>query len=304
MCPKLLIICGPTATGKTQLALDLAKEFSGELISADSRQVYIGLDIISGKDIPSDFHKEISDLVWHDRKLTYYTNGQTRIWLLDIVHPTEDFNVSFWKECADLVAADILSRHKLPIIIGGTGLYIKTFTHSLSDISIPRNLELRQKIANLSVNDLFNYLKNLNPAKAASLNNSDSKNPRRLIRYIEISQQKEVPSPEIRRGDRGDVDKLILGLTAPLPELKSRISTRVASRLLSGAKTEANALPKNFPVCGVKALQSDNPARNWVQEENQYARRQLTWFAKQPGIKWLKNPSEADKLVRDWYNSS
>src|SRR3989344_1949295 len=179
---KSLIICGPTATGKTSFGLEIAKQFSGEIISADSRQVYIGMDVITGKDIPPGFHQVTSDIMWHGQPLSYYTDGQTRIWLTAVVDPSDQFNVSFWQECALLVLNDIHQRHKLPIVIGVTGLYIKSLIQDMPNIRVSPDAKLRHKLSSQSVDYLFNYLNTLNHATAHSLNESDRQNPRRLIR--------------------------------------------------------------------------------------------------------------------------
>lgn len=166
---KVLVICGPTATGKTSFALQMAKELNGELVSADSRQVYIGRDLETGKDL---------DLI---------KNSGIKIWLYDVVNPGEEFSVAIWRKLAHEAIADILSRGKLPIVVGGSGLYIRALTEDLSEVDISRNEKLRAELKNKSASELFDYLKNINLTKAMSMNNSDRKNPRRLIRAIEIS---------------------------------------------------------------------------------------------------------------------
>ncbi len=230
---QVVVICGPTATGKTKLALQMAKEFNGELISADSRQVYVGKDIETGKD------KEII--------------GNEKIWLLDIINSDQDFSVSQWRKLAQAAIADILSRGKLPIVVGGSGLYIKALVNNLSDVDIPRNEELRR--SNKSVSELFDYLKKLDSEKAASLNNSDRNNPRRLIRAIEIAQ---CPSPKLGEGLR--VRYLQVGLTAPRLYLEEKIRERVRDRGLDPS---------------------------FVQKEINIMKKQLVWFKKQPDIYWI-----------------
>lgn len=265
---KALIICGPTATGKTALALQIAKEFNGELVSADSRQVYIGKDIITGKDIPQNFHKEISDVKWRNKLLTYYTDGFTRIWLLDIVSPNEEFNVSFWKECADLVITDISQRGKLPIVVGGTGLYIKSLAQNLSQITIPPNPNLRKKLESKDINRMFNYLNKIDPAKATSLNISDKNNPRRLVRAIEISLSKSTINHQ-----QANYELLQIALTAPKEFLYQRVDQRVIDRIAAAAAAEDPDLAAN--------------PQKWQEQEHEIIRHQLTWFKKQPGIIWF-----------------
>ena len=229
----VLVICGPTATGKTKLALELAKEFDGELISADSRQVYVGNDIETGKD---------KDLI-----------GDSRIWLLDIINSNQDFSVSLWRRLALEAIKDILSRGKLPIVVGGSGLYIKALVQNLPDVDIPRDKKLRK--SNKSVSELLDYLKKIDLKKAESLNNSDRNNPRRLVRAIEIAQ---CPSPKLGEGLR--VRYLQIGLTAPKQYLEEKIRKRVIKRGLDPS---------------------------FVQKEINIMKKQLVWFKKQPDIVWF-----------------
>ena len=258
---KILIICGPTATGKTKLALQLAKEFNGELVSADSQQVYLGRDKETGKD------KEIL--------------GNSKIWLLDVVKPKEKFSVSQWRKLAIEAIKDILAQGKLPIVVGGSGLYIKALVQNLPDVDVPQDINLRKSTK--SVSELFDYLKSLDINKAESLNNSDKNNPRRLIRAIEIAQ---CPSPGRRHeqserlGEGLRVRYLQIGLTAPKEELMSKIKERVKKRGLD---------------------------LSFDQKEINIMKKQLVWFKKQPHIHWfdITSPSwqrEAENLVIGWYN--
>lgn len=233
---KVIIICGPTATGKTKLALQLAKEFNGELISADSRQVYIGNDVETGKDL----HLNTSGI---------------KIWLYDVVNSGEEFSVSVWRRLAQNAIKDILARDKLPIVVGGSGLYIKSLVQNLPDIDVPYDKKLRKELENKSVADLFNYLKNINSQKAHSLNNSDKLNPRRLIRAIEI-----LISPSTRLGEGLGVRYLQIGLTSSKQELITRIKTRVFER----------GLDKSFEATEINIM-----------------KKQLVWFKKQPDIYWI-----------------
>ena len=193
---KILVICGPTATGKTRFGLDLAKKLNGEIVSADSRQVYTGRNIVTGKDLPKNIQCSVSNIQWRDRYLKYYEIGGIKIWLYDIVEQGEEFSVALWRECAQLVIEDIRQRGGLPIVVGGTGLYIKSLTQNLADISVSRNLKLRQELQGKNVNYLFNYLKQRDPVRAQNLNESDRRNPRRLVRAIEIASQNAKPQKD------------------------------------------------------------------------------------------------------------
>ena len=222
---KLLVICGPTATGKTALAAKLAKQLNGELISADSRQAYVGRDLETNKERPD-----------------------VRIWLYDIVNPGEEFSVSHWVKLARLAIEDIQKRNKLPIVAGGSGLYIKALLDPFDTIDIPPNRKLREKLQTFSVDKLQNMV------VRGNMNESDWNNPRRLIRKIETSGAK---------GLQGDSLKaLVIGLRAPLPALYKRIDDHMKERIQKGMKE----IPSN---------------------EHAIARKQLTWFKKQKGIHWF-----------------
>jgi len=261
---KILIIAGLTATGKTQFAQEVAKRFNGELISADSRQVYKGMDIITGKD------KDKIDVP---------------VWLYDLVNPNEPFSVSLWHNHALSAIKDISSRGKLPIVVGGTGLYLRSLIQDLETINISPNPTLRQKLSQLSASDLFAKLQKLDPIKVNSLNNSEKNNPRRLIRYLEIvlSKQKQRPSLKLREG----LGVSYCVLTCPNPILKERIKERVVKRLHEGALTELKNLLKkynkslpSFTACGYQSLLASTDPQVWINSEYHYAKRQKTFFQK------------------------
>lgn len=183
---KLLVICGPTATGKTALGIYLAKKFEGELVSADSRQVYKGMDIGTGKDLPGNSKLEI-----RNSKLggSYKVAG-VPIWGYDLISPKEEFSVARYIKIAGKIIKDIWERDKLPILAGGTGLYIKGVVDGIPTAFIPKNIALRESLGKRGVRELFEILAEMDAVKAASLNISDKKNPRRLVRAIEIASSK------------------------------------------------------------------------------------------------------------------
>ncbi len=263
---KLLVICGPTATGKTALAAHFAKKYNGELISADSRQVYRSMDLTTGKDRPD-----------------------VPIWLYDIVNPDEEFSVSHWVSLAREAMSEIQKRNKLPIIVGGTGLYIHALLHPLETIHIPPDPVLRRKLKDKTVEELQDMI------NRDSMNESDWNNPRRLIRKIELAKA-NVKSGETRRS----FDALIIGLTAPLQILYERIDARLEERKKSGLKKEIELLAKKYST--------DLPSMSAIGlNEHAYARRQLTWFKKQKDIKWfdITQPGYVGavaSVVRAWYN--
>ena len=278
-------------------------------MSADSRQVYRGMDIVTGKDVPIGQYLIESNLKWRDRNLGYYDMDGIRIWLYDIVSADEPFNVSYWNEAAVLLIDDIQERDRFPVVVGGTGLYIKSLVSPMDTISSPPNYLLRDKLKQKNPEELMKILDKLDSAKAARLNVSDRQNPRRLVRAIELglndgaSRSEEIPYPSLQ-----------IGLTAPLPFLKSRIAQRVETRIDAGAVEESQSLIARYDLgypsmsaSGYKAFQSEDWKEKWITLENQYLKRQLTWFKKQPDIHWfdISLPdwkSQAQTFVQDWYN--
>ncbi|OGG14406.1 tRNA (adenosine(37)-N6)-dimethylallyltransferase MiaA [Candidatus Gottesmanbacteria bacterium RIFCSPHIGHO2_01_FULL_46_14] len=255
----ILIICGPTGTGKTKLALKLAKKFNGELINADSRQVYRGLDAITGKD----------------------RSEEIPIWLYDVVDTDQEFSVAQFVRLARSAINDIQKRGKLPIVVGGTGFYLRALTQSIDTISIPPNRILRKQLAVLPIEELQ---KRVSIHRLEKMNNSDRKNPRRLIRAIEVAG---TTSPQTVT----KYDALWIGLTMPLPALKKRITERIESRWNKALGEVGEDLP---PILGAGPLlafkhgeiSKDEAILKWAVAEYQYAKRQLTWFRKQNGIAW------------------
>jgi tRNA dimethylallyltransferase len=282
---KLLVICGPTATGKTKLASLLAKKFNGELISADSRMVYKHMDIGTGKD----------------------KNKYGLISGYDLVNPNEEFSVSHYINFAEKEIKRIIDQKKLPILVGGTGLYLKAITEGIETASIPQNKKLRKNLENKTPEELFEILQKTNRQKAISMNDSDKKNPRRLIRAIEVSD--ELPQEKVIK----DYDILMIGLITSYEELKNRIDKRVDERIDLGFEKEINFLKENnfWNKVPLKTLgYKDWPdVKKWKIEEYKYSKRQMTWFKKNKQIIWfdIKRPDfqkEVEKLTQTWYARS
>jgi tRNA dimethylallyltransferase len=302
MAKKLLVICGPTATGKTSLGTALARKLKGEIVSADSRQVYKGMDIGTGKE-------------W---------GKGVKIWGYDLVDPGREFSVAQFLKFALHTISDIQKRKKLPILVGGTGLYIKAVTDGIPTVSIPRNNDLREKLENKSADELYESLSNIDSVKAASLNFSDKKNPRRLIRAIEIVQWKLSHGREIPINSKKHIADSILfiGLSAPKSLIDKRIEDRVENRIKEGIKREIRALLKKGVGWDDQSMMSlgyrqwrdyfegvideGGVKREWEREEKKYAKRQMVWWARDKRIKWFdissgKYPKNVEKLAEKWY---
>ncbi len=282
---KLLIICGPTATGKTALAARLAKKFNGELVSADSRQVYKFMDIGTGKDWPEGI----------------------KIWGYDLVNPDGEFSVSEFVKFAEKKINNIYKRGKLPILVGGTGFYIKAIVDDLDRIHIPRNLKLRKELLNKTARELYALLLEKFPKEATKLNASDKANPRRLTRLLEVLNTDILPH---KTGKPRFDDVLWLGLMASKDELAMRIENRVENRARNGMQAEVQSLiKKGYTDALAKTIgYKDWPDLDkWKTEEVKYAKRQMTWFKKEPRINWFDVSNSnfeqrIEKLVKKWHN--
>lgn len=303
MSKKILIISGPTATGKTDLAIKLAKLYNGELISADSRQIYQGLNIGTGKDHPKDIN----------------------IHLVDIITPDKSFSVAQFQKLAFQKISEIRKKKRLPIIVGGTGQYIDAIVNpNKATYSIKPNNFLRFFLKKLSTSTLQNIYKLLDKKSYISLNNSEKNNPHRLIRKIEIKLSVPVeprqghPSTNLKK-----LNILHLSLTAPTSYLYPRIDSRVEKRLKMGLLNEIKNLLKTYkwsdPGLNTLAYKEfknyyDNKQElekcidKWRFDEHAYARRQLTWFKIQRKTIFINiSKKNFEKIVfsrvKKWYNS-
>ncbi len=286
--PKIYVIVGPTASGKTAYSIKLAKKVNGEIISADSRQVYKGLDIGSGKVTK----KEMAGIPHH---------------LLDVVSPKKVFTVALYKKLADKKIKEIIARGKTPIIVGGTGFYIQAVVDNLILPEVPPNKKLRANLEAKPPSGLFAMLKKLDPIRAQEI---DSKNPRRLIRAIEIARALgKVPalrsrtsgSLEVRLPDAG-YDFEIIGIKMEQEKLNKKIYQRLGERLRKGMVAEVRKLHeggvswKRLEELGLEyryvALFLQNKITKPEMVEQlyrqiiKYSKRQLTWFKRDKRIIW------------------
>lgn len=300
---KVLVICGPTSTGKTQLAFKLARKFNGVVVSADSRQVYRHMDIGTGKERSSD----------------------VEVWGYDLVEPNEDFSVSEFVKKAKKEIKQIINLGKLPIVVGGTGLYIKSLFEDVETIDIPKNEGIRNSLEDKGVDELFEKLAILDPSKAASLNLSDRNNPRRLVRAIEVAIF-TLDNPQYLKNKnikQSDYDVLYIGLKMDINTLSEKIANKIDDRINMGFVDEVESLLKmgvswkNQSMKAIGYKESEQFFKNgltyedfislWHRNEVKYVKRQMTWFNKQKKINWYdaKNPDilfKVEKMVDKWDN--
>lgn len=317
---QLLVICGPTSTGKTTLALKIAKKIKGEIVSADSRQVYKGMNIGTGKDLPKNapFKKRLF------AKWGFYEIEGIKIWGYDLVDPRKEFSVAQFIKIAHRMIDDIARGGKVPILVGGTGLYIKGVIDGIPTAEIPKNELLRKNLEKRDAGELYETLANLDSMKAASFNSSDRKNPRRLIRAIEIAQyQLTRKSLPVRHTISEGFDIIFIGLTAPKNLLDKKIDVRIKNRIDLGIKNEIRKLlrmgvdwnDQSMVALGYGqwrdffegGVEESTVVAEWSRAEKNYAKRQMTWFKKDPRVNWFDitdegYPENVEKLIGKWHN--
>ena len=311
---KAIVIVGPTSSGKTELSLRLAKKFNGVVISADSRQIYRDMDIATAKTTRDQ-----------QQGITHY--------MIDVLSPDEDFNLSHYQSTVNnllkAITEDNLKRHQpvVPFIVGGTGLYIKAIVDGYQLPTVPPNLTLRAQLEQTAIEELVYKLKQIDPDTKVDL-----RNKRRIIRALEIlqNQQGYTPSspmyhsihgtPNPSSGRRGifdkaalDYDFLQIGITRPRPEIKQRIVDKITEMYKHGLVKETKQLLAKgydftkpaFSAHGYKHIKDYLQHRITLhvaldrmrQDTQRYAKRQLTWFKKDPRINWITNYAEAEQLI-------
>ena len=299
--PKVLVLLGPTASGKTALGVRLALRYKGEIVSADSRQVYKGMDIGSGKDL-GEYKVGKKVVPYH---------------LIDVVSPNTEFNLAKYQKLALKAMADIIKRGKLPIIVGGTGLYLQALVDNYRLSSVKPDLGKRRELEALSREELFQRLEKLKPDFAHKLNNSDKNNPRRLVRYLEILEQGS--SLEMKK--ESPYDFLILGLTYPDEVLRERIIKRINNRLeqedmlgevkrlhaegVSWRRLLSFGLEYKFlSQYLLEKLDYESMLQKLSDASYRFAKRQKTWFKRweKQGrvIESVSSFQEAEKKIESW----
>lgn len=311
--PKVLVILGTTSAGKTGLGVKLAAELDGEIISADSRQVYKGMDIGTGKDL--------KEYKIGSKKVKYH--------LIDVVSPLDEFDLAKYQKLAFKAIDDVLRRGKLPIVVGGSGLYLQAIVDNYQLSSVKPDLKMRAVLEKLSVVELFAKLEKLKPDFAVRLNNSDKNNKRRLIRYVEIAEQdgvkqtkKKVPAAPVVKSELS-YDFLLIGLNWPDDVLKERIFGRLHDRMekegmireierlhdegVSWERLISFGLEYKFVTRYIlEEADYDTMVEKLGTAIYRFAKRQKTWFKRweKQGkkIEWVKDIKDVKKIITDWGN--
>jgi len=310
---KIIVILGPTASGKSDIAIKLARKFNGEIISADSRQIYRQANLTTGKVTPVEQKK-------------------VKHWLIDILNLDSYWSANQFQKKAQKIIQNILNRGKLPIICGGTGFWIKTLVDGVVFPEVKPDWKLRARLNKFSTEKIFLMLKKLDARRAKNI---DAQNKVRLIRAIEIcktlgsvpklkiSPLPPTPSP----AGRGWLEEpgegvfqynfLQIGLNIPKKKLRANIKKRLQKRLKMGMIGEVENLHQKYGVSW-KRLENLGLEFRWLARFLQhkisrkemetklyfdiihYAKRQMTWFQKDSRIKWLKNYSQTKKIARNF----
>ena len=279
--PKIMVIVGPTASGKTSLSIKLAKQHNGEVISADSRQVYRGLNLGTGKVTA----EEMEGVPHH---------------LLDIVDPKEIYTAADFVRDGRATITDILSRGKLPIIVGGTFFYTDALLGRIVTPEVPPNPTLRAELEKLSAEQLFSKLEAVDPVRADEI---DRHNPRRLVRALEIADAlgsvPQLPAEEL-------YDAQILGIKIDQETLHKNIHNRLQARFDAGMIDEVKALYEHglsyerMEDLGLEyryiarylkgELSYEDMVTTLETKIRQFAKRQMTWLKRDKSIEWISDP--------------
>ncbi len=276
---KIIILIGQTATGKSDLAVKIAKKFKGEVISADSRQVYTGLDIGTGKITKKEM-----------KGVPHY--------LLDVVIPKKKFTVVDFKNLAEQKIEEILARGKTPIICGGTGFYVDAITKGVVFPEVPPNIKLRKDLEKKTTKELLKILKKLDKARAKDIEQKNEQhNKVRVVRAIEIAKALG-GVPKINEV-KPKYKFIKIGLTLPTEDLKKKITKRVGQMFKQGLLKEIVKL-KKMKVSDKRlrelGFEYYKPTpESVISESIKYAKRQMTWFKRDKEIKWF-SPLESKKI--------
>lgn len=282
----LIAIVGETASGKSALAMEIAQVYGGEIICADSRTVYKGMDIGTAKP------------TIEDRKLV-------RHHLLDVVHPDEPFTAADFKYLAEQAIADIASRGKIPLLVGGTGLYVDSVLYDFQFLA-PGDPAERQRLNELSVPELHELM-----AERGIALPENSQNPRHLVRALETNGQVAKRS-ELR------VNTLVMGLSPEREQLQKRIIERVNKMVQEGLVKEVEHLAQRYSwdldairTPGYRAfgayvrgeIDLDEAKRLFATSDRQLAKRQRTWFKRNKSIQWVNDTDHAKELVQNFLSN-
>ncbi len=295
-----ICIVGPTSSGKTALALQLAKQFDGEIVNADASQMYRGLTVGTGKPVGT----------WENG--VFLVEG-IRHHAFDVLEPTETCTVTQWKELAQKAVEEIMARGKLPIVVGGTGLYVQSLVDDFVPPAVVPQSDLREKMARMSLQGLQEWLKEVD---AKSYGFIDIQNPRRVQRAIEVAVTTGESFVDQQTKGPKALDALQMGIEHVREILYTRIDDAVEEKLKAGWIEEVKKLLEQGVPMDAPAFQAIGYRDVMVHLQNRmthsallqtiqqatrhYAKRQVTWFKRDARIHWIADHAEAEKFVQAW----
>ncbi|MBD3311064.1 MAG: tRNA (adenosine(37)-N6)-dimethylallyltransferase MiaA [Candidatus Magasanikbacteria bacterium] len=300
--PKLIVILGPTACGKTSWSLKLSKKFNGEVISADSRQIYKKMDIGTAKE-PGEWKR-------NGLRKTYYIEGIPHH-LLDFLDPGKRFTVAEFRDKALKYAKMAQKNDRIPIIAGGTGLYIQSIVDNYRIPRIPPNKKLRQSLEEKQNKELVRLLEKMDQKAAKRI---DRNNKRRIIRALEVCILSGESFSEQREKGEPLFETLQIGIDVPREVLYDRINMRVDEMMKMGLLKEIEGLLKqkyswslpSMSGIGYRQFKGYFEGEKKLEEcvnllkrdTRRYAKRQIAWFKRDQRINWMSDYEEAEKLVK------
>ncbi|MFZ2970745.1 MAG: tRNA (adenosine(37)-N6)-dimethylallyltransferase MiaA [Minisyncoccia bacterium] len=298
----LIVIVGPTASGKSELALKLAKQYNGEIINADSRQIYKEMDIGTNK-------LEIGNCSLKCKNNIQYSISNIPVHLINIRYPNQAFSLAQYKRLAIQIIRDIHERGKIPILVGGTGLYISSIVNNLEIPKAPPNHKIRNKLEKKSVKQLFNMLNKADPKSAGIIG---PRNKRKIIRALEVYKITGKPFSSQQIKGKPLFDVLQIGIKIDREKLYKKIDKRVDLMIKDGLIDETKYLVKKYsnelPAMtgiGYREINQCLKGETSMEEASQlikfrthhYARRQMTWFKRDERINWVANYKTALKNI-------
>lgn len=321
--PKLIVILGPTASGKTTLSLKLAKKFKGEIISADSRAIYKDMDIGTAKpprDVVSSklqvINKNFKPITYNLKlKTDYLVNGIPH-YLIDVVTPDQTLTLAEYKELATEAIREITNKNKVPFLVGGTALYIFALVDNWMIPEVPPHKKLRDKLEKQSAKKLFQQLLKKDPAAVEFI---DPQNKRRIVRALEVIAATKKSFSQQRTHGPTLFDFLMLGIKKSKAEIKKNIKKRTDQMLQDGLVGEVKKLihkgySPSFPaLSGIhykeviaylnKELTLPETVALINKNDTRLVRRQMQWFKRDRRIVWVNNPKEAEETIKIFLNS-
>jgi tRNA dimethylallyltransferase len=301
--PQLIAVVGPTASGKTDLAIALAKRFKGEIISADSRQFYRGTEI--GSDIPRGEWRRVEG---RGGRRIYIVKGVPH-YLLGFLPPSKTFTAAQFKDHVIRISRDIAKRGHVPILAGGTGLFIRAVVDNFSIPEVPPNAAFRKRMEKKTTVALYAELKKKDPAYAARI---PANNRRYAIRALEVVAATGKPFSEAQKTGEPLFDVLQIGIRRPREEMYRRIDARVGLQMKRGLLKEAQKLGRRhgWSVPAMTGLghrqlglfltgkvSLEEAVALIKRDTRHYAKRQMTWFRRDRRIVWVKTAAEAERLA-------